>query len=112
MNQTPSRNSEQVTEHLNVLRAYARKALIEGQRLNHLENADKAARLKEFQAIGKSFKLTGNEMARLVFNGLFRGRRFCGCPSCQARRDSQSNSTNSSEVGSDHPHFGQKESGE
>ena len=86
MSQTSFQNSDHVTEHLNVLRKYARKALVDGQQLTRLEQVDKVIRLKRFQAIGRSFQLTGNEMTRLIFQGLFRGPRMCGCPTCQARR--------------------------
>ena len=89
MSQTSFQSRDQVTEHLEALRRYARKTLVRGQKLTRLEQVDKAARLKEFRAIGRSFQLTGNEMTRLIFKGLFRGSRSCGCPTCQARRADQ-----------------------
>ena len=108
MNQIPSQNRDQVTEHLEVLRNYARKTLVHGQNLTRLEQVDKATRLEQFRAIGGSCQLTENEMTRLIFKGLFRGTRFCGCPTCEARRGYQSDNAPDSRNGPRRPHPGQQ----
>ena len=86
MSQTSFQSRDQVTEHLEILRKFARKPLVVSQPLSRLETVDKTNRLKEFRSIRKSFQLTGSEMTRLIFRGLFRAPRSCGCPTCQACR--------------------------
>ena len=86
MSQTTFESRDQVTKHLENLRKYARITLVHSQPLSRLETVDKTNRLKEFRSIRKSFQLTRSEMARLIFKGLFRPPRSCGCPTCQARR--------------------------
>lgn len=107
MSKTPYQNRDLVTEHLEVLRHYARKSLVEGQKLSRLEKVDKTIRLDHFRTIGRSFQLTGSEMTRLIFKGLFRGPRFCGCPTCQARR-ADLYDTASNDNGQRRPFFGQQ----
>ena len=41
---------------------------------------------EHLEILRKSFQLTGREMTRLIFKGLFRAPQSCGCPTCQARR--------------------------
>lgn len=77
-----------VTNHLAALRDYARRVLVEGVQLSEAEDSDRAERLKEFLAIGSSFKLTIREMAVLVLKELLAPRRACGCPTC-IKRSSQ-----------------------
>ena len=86
MSQTTFESRGQVTKHLEILRKYARITLVHSQPLSRLETVDKKNRLKEFRSIRKSFQLTRSEMARLIFKGLFRAPRSCGCPTCQAHR--------------------------
>ena len=107
MSQTSFQSREPVTEHLEALRKYARKTLVHGQNLTRLEQVDKATRLKRFQAIGRSFQLTGSEMTRLIFKGLFRESRSCGCPTCQARRANQTGNGPESDTPR-RPFFGQQ----
>ena len=47
------------------------------------EEEDKARRMEEFRAIASSFKLTGSDLVGMVFNGVLRERRGCGCPLCR-----------------------------
>ena len=86
MSQTTFESRDQVTKHLEILRKYARITLVHSQPLSRLETVDKKNRLKEFRSIRKSFQLTRSEMARLIFKGLFRAPRSCGCPTCLACR--------------------------
>ena len=86
MSQTTFESRDQVTKHLEILRKYARITLVHSQPLSRLVTVDKTNRVKEFRSIRKSFQLTGSEMPRLIFKGLFRAPRYCGCPTCQAHR--------------------------
>ena len=86
MSQTTFESRYQVTKHLEILWKYALITLVHSQPLSRLETVDKKNRLKEFRSIRKSFQLTRSEMARLIFKGLFRAPRSCGCRTCQARR--------------------------
>ena len=77
---------ELIHQHLLVLRAYAWRVLCRGEALTAKEEDDRAERAREFLAIGRSFKLTGKEMVSLLYRGLLRQKRGCGCPGCLARR--------------------------
>lgn len=79
---------ELMGEHAEALREYARRALVQGESLSPEEEEDKAARAREFMALGSTFKLTERELVGLVFRGLFREARRCNCWSCRARRAS------------------------
>jgi len=72
-------------EHLEMLREYARKAVVHDEKLTEEEEADRVDRMQEFQAIGTSFKLTGREMVVVLYKGLLTGKRSCGCPSCKQK---------------------------
>jgi hypothetical protein len=74
-----------MARQLSILREYACKAILDGNSLAPDEEADQADRMREFLATGESFSLTEKEMVDLVYGGLFRNRRECGCHSCRAR---------------------------
>ena len=74
-----------VAQHLEALHGYARKALVHGEKLTEVEQADKAAHLEELMAVGTAFKLTQSEMTNLIFRGMLRDKLRCGCPTCSAR---------------------------
>ncbi len=74
-----------VAEHLEKLRHYAQKVLLLGETLNEEEAEDRTRRLREFQAIGSSFKLTNREMAVVLYKGILTGKRACGCPTCRPK---------------------------
>ena len=76
---------ELVAEHVEVLRGYAQRVLMEGISLSTEEESDKEASVKEFLAMGSCLKLTGREMVALVYQDTLRPRRRCGCPKCRSR---------------------------
>jgi len=67
------------------LREYAARVLTQGERLSTPEEQDVAAQVDELFAVGSAFRLTRAEIAALLFRGLLRARRGCGCHSCRAR---------------------------
>jgi hypothetical protein len=80
-----------VVEHVATLREYAKRVLLRQGSLTPLEEDDRASRLREFLAIGSSFKLTHREMVVLLFRGLMGpkpGMPSCGCPTCRERQAS------------------------
>ncbi len=77
-----------VAEHLEMLRHYAQKVLLQGETLTEEETADRTRRMTEYQAIGNSFKLTNREMAVVLYKGILTGKRACGCPTCRQKRPS------------------------
>ena len=79
---------ELVAEHVEVLRGYAQRVLIEGKSLSAEEESDKEGRVSEFLAMGSCLKLTGREMVALVYQDTLRPRRPCGCPRCRSRASS------------------------
>ena len=74
-----------VAQHLEALQGYARRSLIHREKLTEAEHADKASRMEELMAVGTSFKLTQSEMTNLIFRGMLRDQKRCGCPTCSAR---------------------------
>ena len=75
-----------VADHLSVLRSYARKMASEGEPLSVGEDADRAARVEEFMAIGLAYRCTPKELVSLLYADVFRTRRGCDCYSCKRRR--------------------------
>jgi hypothetical protein len=76
---------ELMHEHLMVLREYALQVVVGGETLGARSDRDWRHRMAEFLAIGASFRLTENELVRLVYRGLFAAKPQCGCSSCRAR---------------------------
>ena len=72
-------------EHLEVLREYATLVLLRNRPLTMKEDVDRAARLREFLPIGRSFKLTERELIVLLFRDMLGPRMSCGCPTCRRR---------------------------
>lgn len=75
-----------VADHLSVLRSYARKMASEREPLSVREDADRAARVEEFMAIGLAYRCTPRELVSLLYADVFRTRRGCDCYSCKRRR--------------------------
>ena len=71
---------EIVAEHLETLRAYATKALDNGEQLTEEELADKAHRFQEFQTLCASFDVSEKEIVILVLKQMMREPKRCGCP--------------------------------
>ena len=74
---------ELMAEHQSALREYATRVVLRGETLAPHEEEDKARRMEEFRAIASSFELTGSDLVGMVFNGVLRERRGCGCPLCR-----------------------------
>jgi len=64
--------TEIMAEHLSVLRAYAKRVLLEGEDLVTHEEQDKAGRLEEFLAIANSYKCTDREIVGLLYKGFLK----------------------------------------
>ena len=75
--------SENMARHLEQLRDYAKRVIVDGKRLDPDEEYDRMYRMREFLSIGASFKCTGSELASLIYSGLFEVKR--GCFSCKMR---------------------------
>ncbi len=73
-------------EHRAVLQDYAWRSVIRGEPLSAEEDEDRLTRLKEFMAIGASFKLTEAELVAQVYREIFRRKAQCDCHSCRAKR--------------------------
>ncbi|PCH93196.1 MAG: hypothetical protein COB86_00525 [Dehalococcoidia bacterium] len=77
---------EIVAEHLETLRAYATKVLVNDEQLTEEELADKADRFEELQTLCASFDVTEKEIVTLVLKQMMREPKRCGCPTCLARK--------------------------
>ena len=62
---------EVMAQHLSVLRAYARQVIVQDEPLILCERQDKSRRLREFVAIGASYKCTEKELVGLLYRGMF-----------------------------------------
>ena len=72
-----------MSEHLHLLRDYARRSLVGGQPLTDAEEDDRATRVAEYMAIGSAFKCTKKELVNQVYDGLLVGKPGCDCFSCK-----------------------------
>lgn len=72
-----------MSQHLQVLRQYAQRLLLDGGHLTVEEQADKDIRMGEFMAIGSAFEMSKMEMVTLVYRGLFEPQDPCPCPKCR-----------------------------
>ena len=82
---TSSTPHETVAQNIETLHCYAIKALVHHEKLTEEEQKDKATRVNELLEIGSSFKLTQREITTLVFKGVLREQKRCGCSACTAR---------------------------
>ena len=64
--------TEILAQHLETLREYGKRVLIDGDSLTVGEAQDKTARLEEFLAIADSYGCNEKEMVRLLFKGFFK----------------------------------------
>ena len=86
---TASRDlNDTFAEHLEALRGYAKRVLIRGDALTDAEQLDERTRISRLVTIGHTFRLTDKEMVELIFKGILRGAKRCGCPTCRARGES------------------------
>ena len=75
---------ELMTEHLSVIRQYAKRCLVGEVTLSAAEDEDRAARMREFFAIGETFRLTGREMVAQLLGDLAKPGRGCECAVCNS----------------------------
>ena len=75
---------ELMADHLRVIRQYATRCLVGEEALNAAEDEDRAARMREFFAIGETFKLTGREMVAQLLGDLAKAGRGCECAVCNS----------------------------
>ena len=80
---------EIMVQHRIALADYARRVLVDGGFLDRNEEADLAVRMREFLAVGISFKCTEGELVKLLYQGLFRGHLGCDCFTCKSRRTAE-----------------------
>ena len=74
-----------MAEHLAALRSNVRKVFFQHETLSPEEELDRARRMEQFLAMGRSFNLEEREMIALMLREAFAVRRGCGCPGCRAR---------------------------
>jgi len=58
-------------QHRKILRGYAIRVLLTENPLSPAKEANKARRMEEFLAIGRSFQLTERELVSLLYKELF-----------------------------------------
>ena len=84
---TPKKDlRNQMSDHLDVLRSYAERAVARGETLTPDEENDRDTRFKKFAKIGGTLKLTESDMVSLMLKGLFEKQTKCGCFQCRTRR--------------------------
>ena len=78
---------ELMAEHLEVLREYCKQVLVREESPVADQEKDKARRMQEFLAMGRSFSVTDKELVVAVFRGLLVGKQRCGCVTCRAGQE-------------------------
>jgi hypothetical protein len=58
-------------EHLTALRRYAERVFVDDEALSFSEEADRAARMQEFIAVGLSCEFNEKQLVTLLLGGLF-----------------------------------------
>ena len=77
-----------MTEHLGVLRGYARRVVAHGGVLTRDEERDKTARMTEYVGQGRSVGLSDSDIYMQIFDDMVqRAESKCGCPTCRKRAD-------------------------
>ncbi len=77
--------NELMGDHYRALRAYAERAALRGEVFAAAEEDDKAHRLEQYFAIGAEVGCTKKELTALLYTGLFRAKKKCGCFNCRMR---------------------------
>ena len=81
-----------MTEHIDVLRGYAKRVVAHGGVLTRDEERDKTERMNEYMAEGRSTGLTNSDLySQLIGDMVQRAESKCGCPTCRKRADRQRN---------------------
>ena len=60
-----------ISQHVSVLRSYARKTLIDDESLDSEEEKDRKIRVRELLTLGNSLKLTDSQIVTLLYRELF-----------------------------------------
>ena len=82
------------TDHIDVLRGYAKRVVAHGGILTRDEERDKTARLTEYVGQGRSVGLSDSDIYMQIFGDMVqRAESKCGCPSCRKRADRERNAT-------------------
>jgi hypothetical protein len=80
----PGHTREPISEHLEILREYARRVILDGDSLSPAEEAHKEAIFQRIAELGGSFRMTEREMVSLMLRGVFVDAPPCWCSTCRA----------------------------
>lgn len=90
-----------MTEHLEVLRGYAKRVVAHGGVLTRDDERDKTERMTEYMAQGRSIGLNDSDLYMQIFGDMVeRAESKCGCPTCRKRADRERNATSGGEMAS------------
>ena len=85
---------DQMTDHLDTLRGYAKRVVAHGGVLTRDEERDKTSRLTEYMAAGRSAGLTDSDLYTQLFGDMVqKAGSKCGCPTCRKRAARERNTT-------------------
>ncbi len=79
-----SHTGEVVSEHLETLREYARRVILNGDALGPGEELDKDFVFQRFAELGGSCRMTEREMVSLMLRGVLNESPPCWCSQCRA----------------------------
>ncbi|MXY43311.1 MAG: hypothetical protein F4Y50_04520 [Dehalococcoidia bacterium] len=75
-----------MTEHLDVLRGYAKRVVAHGGVLTRDEERDKTARMSEYMEQGRRAGINDSDLYSQIFGDMVqRAESKCGCPTCRKR---------------------------
>ena len=75
-----------LAHHIDTIREYAQRMVIQRQTLEPDEAADQMACMRDFLTIGGDYGLPQKEMVGLVLRQTSQKSPECGCHSCNARK--------------------------
>ncbi|MDE2716070.1 MAG: hypothetical protein OXI33_03510 [Chloroflexota bacterium] len=75
-----------MTEHIDVLRGYAKRVVAHGGVLTRDEERDKTTRMTEYIAQGRRAGISDSDLYSQIFGDMVqRAESKCGCPTCRKR---------------------------
>lgn len=81
-----------MTEHLDVLRGYAKRVVAHGGVLTRDEERDKTARMSEYMEQGRRAGISDSDLYSQIFGDMVqRAEAKCGCPTCRKRAAGERN---------------------
>ena len=80
---TSEHSDEPISQHLEVLRDYAKRVITDGERLSPGEETHRDLVFETITELGGSFRMTEREIVSLILRGVFLDAPPCWCSKCR-----------------------------